>query len=109
MQFASGGPPQHHLGTPGNDVLNGTAGDDLILGLGGNDMLNGGAGNDILVGGPNGTSGTARHRQLRRASYTDNNGTAVFDGDWTETGDGTNVADRRPDPHRQQRAAAALR
>ena len=89
VEFSDDSPLNIIVGTPNNDVLNGTAQDDLMLGLGGNDVLNGGDGNDILVGGPNavGERHVHVHRQLRRtASYTDNNGTANFNGGWVEGG-----------------------
>ena len=41
---------QLHVGTSGNDRLEGGAGNDVIVGLGGNDTLIGGTGNDNLVG-----------------------------------------------------------
>ena len=52
-----------HLGTSGDDVIEGTAGDDVIIGLGGNDTLSGlggrdricgGEGNDLIDGGADG-------------------------------------------------------
>ena len=88
VQFADGSPLNVIVGTPSNDVLNGTPQDDLMLGLGGSDVLNGGDGNDILVGGPNGPSASSTFIDdfNGTASYTDNNGTASFNGGWVENG-----------------------
>lgn len=41
-----------HLGTPGNDVIEGTRNDDVICGLEGDDVLIGKGGDDCLEGGP---------------------------------------------------------
>ena len=41
-----------HVGTEGDDIIDGTAGDDVIVGLGGNDTISGLGGNDVLCGGP---------------------------------------------------------
>ncbi len=40
-----------HIGTAGDDTINGNAGHNVILGLGGNDTINGLGGNDTICGG----------------------------------------------------------
>ena len=61
VQFATGGPLNIIVGTPGNDnPLNGTAQDDLILGLAGADTLNGLPATTSSSAAP-----TARHRRRR--------------------------------------------
>lgn len=42
---------EDHLGTRGNDAIDGLAGNDRITGLEGNDLLLGGPGDDLLEGG----------------------------------------------------------
>jgi Ca2+-binding RTX toxin-like protein len=45
-----GGEVATHVGTAGDDVINGTPDDDVIVGLSGNDTLRGKGGDDILCG-----------------------------------------------------------
>ena len=97
VQFADGSALNIIVGTPNNDVLNGTAQDDLMLGLGGNDVLNGGDGNDILVGGPNavGNATSTFIDNFGGSSYSNNNGTANFNGGWVEGGGETPTSPTR--------------
>lgn len=44
------GRPATHIGTTGNDVLQGTNGDDVMVGLDGDDQLYGFQGNDVICG-----------------------------------------------------------
>jgi Ca2+-binding RTX toxin-like protein len=44
------GRPATHIGTAGNDVLQGTNGDDVMVGLDGDDRLFGFQGNDVICG-----------------------------------------------------------
>jgi secreted trypsin-like serine protease len=39
-----------HVGTDGDDVINGSDGDDVIVGLAGDDVINGGKGADLICG-----------------------------------------------------------
>ena len=86
VQFLDGGALNIIVGTNGNDVLNGTSQDDLILGLDGADTLNGGDGNDILVGGRGSQTGTYSDT-FSSQSYSQNNGSLNFAGNWIETND----------------------
>ncbi|WP_084450796.1 calcium-binding protein [Gemmobacter nectariphilus] len=47
----SGVQPVSHVGTAGNDKLQGGQGADVLDGGAGNDLLIGGAGNDVIIGG----------------------------------------------------------
>ena len=71
-------------GLGGNDTLNGAGGNDVLNGNEGADTLNGGDGNDTLSGGAGVASGTFADNFDGAASYTDNNGTLIFNGGWTE-------------------------
>ena len=71
-------------GLGGNDTLNGAGGNDVLNGNEGADTLNGGDGNDTLSGGAGIASGTFADNFDGAASYTDNNGTLIFNGGWTE-------------------------
>jgi len=46
-----GGQLATHVGTAGNDVINGTVGADVILALGGNDLVRAGDGDDVVCAG----------------------------------------------------------
>ena len=84
-------------GLGGNDILNGAGGDDVLNGGEGADTLNGGDGNDTLVGGIGSDTGSFADNFDARQSYTNNNGTVNFAGNWIEgggeTGSGHNGGD----------------
>ncbi|WP_210168345.1 peroxidase family protein, partial [Devosia sp. Root685] len=96
---------QTHLGTNaaetinalgGNDTVNASGGNDIVNGGEGADILNGGEGNDTLTGGLGASTGTFADDFGGGVSYTDNNGTLLFNGGWTEGG-GENTDDNSGD------------
>ncbi|WP_051960051.1 peroxidase family protein [Devosia riboflavina] len=96
---------QTHLGTNvpelinalgGNDTVNASGGNDVVNGGEGADILNGGEGNDTLTGGLGANAGTFADDFGGGISYTDNNGTLLFNGGWTEGG-GENTDDNSGD------------
>ncbi|RYG34637.1 MAG: hypothetical protein EON93_07760, partial [Burkholderiales bacterium] len=74
-------------GLGGNDILGGAGGNDVISGGEGADTLNGDDGNDTLSGGTGSDATSFADNFDGQASYSDNNGAAVFTGAWTESGD----------------------
>ena len=69
----------------GNDTVNGNGGNDVINGGEGTDTLNGGDGNDTLSGGAGSNVGSSAD-SFGAESYANNDGTASFNGNWTEGG-----------------------
>ncbi|MBR0906614.1 peroxidase family protein [Bradyrhizobium liaoningense] len=90
----------------GNDIVNAGNGNDVVFGGEGTDTLNGDDGNDTLSGGAGSNSG-AYVDAFATDSYANSNGTVVFAGNWTETGEATSptAGDIQVDGGRLQFAA----
>lgn len=80
-----------HLGTPGDDVLNGTDGDDVMVGLGGDDTISGLLGNDVICGdeGSDRLAGLAGDDRILGGLDSDAGGDVIWPGagnDYVDTG-----------------------
>lgn len=71
-----------HLGTPGDDVLNGTNGDDVLVGLGGDDIITGSLGNDVICGdeGSDRLAGMAGNDRILGGLDSDAGGDVIWPG-----------------------------
>jgi len=84
----------------GSGIINGTSSNDLILGSGSPDTIDGGNGDDCILGGGQGDvlhggvgygSGTVGDK-FNAVSYSNNDGTALWSGDWAEVGESDGAA-----------------